>query len=172
MKSGMHRKIDELGRIVIPIEIRKTLKLNMGDSLEIYVEDNKIMLKRHSSLIGLEEDLFNIAKVINELTNATIIFSDINNLIVCYGRSSENYIDKKINKGIFSLFKTDELLKINSFYIVNDYFEKKDFFIFPLYGKNTLEGLMIVIENENDINSSHLQIIDQFKKFIVKQLDS
>ncbi|MBQ4061144.1 MAG: AbrB/MazE/SpoVT family DNA-binding domain-containing protein, partial [Bacilli bacterium] len=44
----MKRKIDELGRIVIPKEIRKSLKLNMGDSLEIYIEDNKISLRKYS----------------------------------------------------------------------------------------------------------------------------
>ena len=59
MNSGMVRRIDELGRIVIPKEIRKNLKLNMGDNVEIYVEDNKITLKKYSTLIGLEEDLFN-----------------------------------------------------------------------------------------------------------------
>ena len=50
IKTGMKRKIDELGRIVIPKEIRKSLKLNMGDSLEIYIEDNKISLRKYSSL--------------------------------------------------------------------------------------------------------------------------
>ena len=70
----MKRKIDELGRIVIPKEIRKSLKLNMGDSLEIYIEDNKISLRKYSSLKGYEEELFNIAKIINELTNSTILF--------------------------------------------------------------------------------------------------
>ena len=48
MKTGMVRRIDELGRIVIPKEIRRNLKLNMGDIVEIYVEDNKILLKRFS----------------------------------------------------------------------------------------------------------------------------
>ena len=63
-ETGVSRRIDELGRIVIPKEIRKSLKLNMGDSVEIYVEDNKISLKKYSSLLGLEEELFNIAKVL------------------------------------------------------------------------------------------------------------
>ena len=67
MKSGMVRRIDELGRIVIPKEIRKNLKLNTGDVLEIFIEDNRIYLKRFSTILGLQEDLFNIAKVINEM---------------------------------------------------------------------------------------------------------
>ena len=89
MKTGMIRRIDELGRIVIPKEIRKSLKLNMGDIVEIFVEDNKIMLKRFSTMLGLEEDLFNIAKVINETTNASVLFVDGDNVLISYGKLSE-----------------------------------------------------------------------------------
>lgn len=49
MKStGIVRKVDELGRIVIPIELRRSLEISEKDSLEIYVEDGKIILKKYS----------------------------------------------------------------------------------------------------------------------------
>ena len=48
MKStGMVRRVDELGRIVLPIEIRRNLEIAEKDQLEIYVEDDKIILKNH-----------------------------------------------------------------------------------------------------------------------------
>jgi len=48
MKStGIVRKIDELGRIVLPIEIRNTMDIKNGDGLEIYVDENKIILKKY-----------------------------------------------------------------------------------------------------------------------------
>lgn len=48
MKStGIARKIDELGRIVLPIELRRTLDLAEKDTLEIYVDGNQIMLKKY-----------------------------------------------------------------------------------------------------------------------------
>ena len=96
MNSGMVRRIDELGRIVIPKEIRRSLKLNMGDSVEIYVEDTKISLKKHSSLLGLEEELFNIAKVINESTSSTITSLKIGNEI------KTNYTIKDVKSCIMS----------------------------------------------------------------------
>lgn len=50
MKStGIVRKIDELGRIVLPIEIRRTMNLEIKDPLEIYVDNEMIILKKHSS---------------------------------------------------------------------------------------------------------------------------
>ncbi|MBQ4100279.1 MAG: AbrB/MazE/SpoVT family DNA-binding domain-containing protein [Oscillospiraceae bacterium] len=48
MKStGIVRKVDELGRIVLPIELRRTLDINERDSLEIYVENDQIILKKY-----------------------------------------------------------------------------------------------------------------------------
>ncbi|WP_173918028.1 AbrB/MazE/SpoVT family DNA-binding domain-containing protein [Halobacillus sp. Marseille-Q1614] len=48
MKStGIVRKVDELGRVVIPIELRRTLGINEKDALEIYVDDDRIVLKKY-----------------------------------------------------------------------------------------------------------------------------
>ncbi len=46
--TGIVRKVDDLGRIVIPIELRRNLGIDKEDSLEIYVEDDHIMLKKYS----------------------------------------------------------------------------------------------------------------------------
>ena len=45
--TGIVRKVDELGRVVIPIELRRTLGINEKDALEIYVDDDKIILKKY-----------------------------------------------------------------------------------------------------------------------------
>ena len=48
MKStGIVRKVDELGRIVLPIELRRTLEIDIKDSIEIYVENDSIILKKY-----------------------------------------------------------------------------------------------------------------------------
>ena len=48
MKStGIVRKVDELGRVVIPIELRRTLGIDLKDALEIYVDEEKIVLKKY-----------------------------------------------------------------------------------------------------------------------------
>lgn len=48
MKStGIVRKVDELGRVVIPVELRRTLRIAEKDALEIYVDEEKIILKKY-----------------------------------------------------------------------------------------------------------------------------
>lgn len=69
MKStGVIRRIDELGRIVIPKEIRRNLKIRDGESIEIFIENHSIILKKFS----LMEDSINFAnKIVNILSSLT-----------------------------------------------------------------------------------------------------
>ncbi len=82
MKStGIVRKVDELGRIVLPIELRRTLKIDLRDPLEIYVEGESIILKKYVPnciFCGSEEDVYmysekNICKkCIEDLKNKSL----------------------------------------------------------------------------------------------------
>jgi transcriptional pleiotropic regulator of transition state genes len=45
--TGIVRKVDELGRIVLPVELRRTLNINIGDPLEIYIDGASILLKKY-----------------------------------------------------------------------------------------------------------------------------
>lgn len=45
--TGIKREIDKLGRIVLPIELRRSLEIESGDAVEIFVEDNKVILQKY-----------------------------------------------------------------------------------------------------------------------------
>lgn len=63
--TGIVRKMDKLGRIVIPIELRKTLCIDLKDSLEIFTESNTIVLRKYAPGCVFCGDTNNIAKHIN-----------------------------------------------------------------------------------------------------------
>jgi transcriptional pleiotropic regulator of transition state genes len=66
MKStGVTRAIDPLGRIVIPKELRKTFNLNEGDSLEIYVEGEDIILRKHVAGCHCCGEMNNLTKILD-----------------------------------------------------------------------------------------------------------
>ena len=60
MKTGVIRRIDELGRIVIPKEIRRSLRIKEGESLEILVDNENIILKKYSLIKNLNDFAQNI----------------------------------------------------------------------------------------------------------------
>ena len=61
MKStGVVRRVDELGRIVVPIELRRTMDINVKDTLEIFVEGDQIILKKYHPACLFCEDALNV----------------------------------------------------------------------------------------------------------------
>lgn len=166
----MVRRIDELGRIVIPKELRNSLKLNSGDAMEIELDGGKqLVIRKKSSLKGMEEDLFNIAKVLNELTNATIIFANEEKIIISYGKTSELYLDKFLNISIYN--KINNNLKLyRNMHIIDDLLEQRPTYICTIGNNDISKGIMILIENDKIINNNQQEIIINFKKFINKSL--
>ena len=77
--TGIVRKIDELGRIVLPKELRKCLNINTGDDFQIRVEDEKIILEKYSYLKNYEQE---ILKIINCFISETTYVSDIKQFII------------------------------------------------------------------------------------------
>ena len=63
--TGVIRRIDELGRIVIPKEIRKNLRIKNGESVEIFVEGDSIILKKFSQIESLENVSVNYVEAFN-----------------------------------------------------------------------------------------------------------
>ena len=79
MKStGVVRRIDDLGRIVIPKEIRKTFRIKEGENLEIFITDNEtISLKKYSTLNKFEELIKSLLKTFSQI-NKKVIVTDLN----------------------------------------------------------------------------------------------
>ncbi len=90
MKStGIVRKVDELGRVVIPIELRRTLGINEKDALEIYVDDEKIILKKYKPSMtcqitgDVSDDNLNIngGKLILSKEGAEVVMKEIESFL-------------------------------------------------------------------------------------------
>ena len=67
-QTGIIRKIDELGRIVLPKELRKHLNINSGDDFQILLDGDKIILEKYSYLKNYEVEIINIINSFKEVT--------------------------------------------------------------------------------------------------------
>ena len=74
--TGVVRRIDDLGRIVIPKEIRRNLKINEGDSLEIFVDSSGIILKKYSLLDNMSEISASLVNVARKIYGKNIVITD------------------------------------------------------------------------------------------------
>ena len=96
--TGVIRRIDELGRIVIPKEIRKILRIKNGESLEIFVENDDIVLKKYSPIENLETVANKYVDIFNQVIKHNIIVTDRDKVIAMAGSLKKNYLGKEISE--------------------------------------------------------------------------
>ena len=110
--TGVVRRIDDLGRIVIPKEIRRTLRIHDGESLEIFVDNEIITLKKYSSL----NELANVSKIlvesINKEINKDIIITDRDNVIAASGVNKKKYMGKNISSYLENVINDRKSVRI------------------------------------------------------------
>lgn len=101
MKStGVLRRIDDLGRIVIPKEIRKKLKIKNGESLEIFINDDAVVLKKYSYMSDLHEIAQNCSDSFYDVINNNILITDLDRVIAASGTLKKKYLGKEISKEV------------------------------------------------------------------------
>ena len=87
--TGIVRRIDELGRVVIPKEIRRTLRIKDGDPLEIFTERDELMLKKYSPIAALEKFSEGTTRSLNDLSGyLAVLYTDS---VVIYTEALEVY---------------------------------------------------------------------------------
>lgn len=97
--TGIVRRIDDLGRVVVPKEIRRTLRIREGDPLEIYTSaEGSIVLKKYSPIVELSEFAEEFSRVLESTLNVTAIICDKEMVIAASGIDKKQYHSRKISK--------------------------------------------------------------------------
>ena len=141
MMTGIVRKIDELGRIVIPKEIRKFLNIKSGDDFEIKIDSNKIILEKYSKLETHDES---INKIIS------CFLSDKINILYCSNnvKMKDNSILSKEVQNIIEerkiYVKNNEQIRIS-----NTIYSNGNLVINPIVVDSDLLGSIIVYGHDN-----------------------
>lgn len=96
--TGIVRRIDDLGRVVIPKEIRRILRIREGDPLEIYTSSSgEVILKKYSPINELGQFAGEYAETAASILGATVIVSDTDQIVAVAGGSKAEYMDKKVD---------------------------------------------------------------------------
>lgn len=96
--TGIIRRIDDLGRFVIPKELRRTLRIKNGESLEIFVDGEDIVLKKYSPMESIEDAAGKYVDSFNKVIKHSVIVTDKNKVIAASGILKKRYLGKKINE--------------------------------------------------------------------------
>lgn len=95
--TGVVRRIDDLGRIVIPKEIRRNLRIREGDSIEIFTDTDSIVLKKYSLVESINNFITQYVDAVFSANKKEIIVTDNEKVIAAAGNFKKDLVGKKID---------------------------------------------------------------------------
>ena len=108
--TGVVRRIDDLGRIVIPKEIRKTLRIKEGDPLEIFTDrEGQVILKKYSPIGELSEFATEYAETLAKTTGHIACITDKDTVIAVSGGSKKEFLEQSISKDLEKIIDEKEV---------------------------------------------------------------
>ncbi len=97
--TGIVRRIDDLGRVVIPKEIRRTMRIREGDPLEIYTDrEGEVIFKKYSPIGELAGFAAQYAETLHKTCSLAVVICDRDAVIACSGVSRKEYTDKPLSE--------------------------------------------------------------------------
>ena len=104
--TGIVRRIDDLGRVVIPKEIRRTMRIREGDPLEIYTDrEGEVIFKKYSPIGELTGFASQYAETLHKTCSMAVIITDRDAVIACAGVSKKEYSDKHLSEELEELIE-------------------------------------------------------------------
>lgn len=179
--TGIVRRIDDLGRVVIPKEIRRTLRIREGDPLEIFTDrEGEVILKKYSPIGELTEFATEYAESLNEALGHTAMITDRDTIIAVAGVSKKEYMDKKVSKALERLMEEretsvanqgEQILSIS----VDDNEETKfiSHVIVPIVTQGDPIGTVVICSRDKDTSMGELEkkIAATAAAFLSKQME-
>ena len=164
MKStGITRRIDDLGRIVIPKELRKNLKIKENEVLEIFINNDEIILKKFSPFNDSEKVLSDYIKVINDMTGNDVIITDRDKVILSSKRLEEKLLNKKLSEYVNDLIENRSIFLSNDMKgieVIDNEKIKQNYYFIPFIIDSDVVGSIIMFSSkEFDENSKSLLLI-------------
>ena len=104
--TGIVRRIDDLGRVVIPKEIRRTMRIREGDPLEIYTSgDGGVIFKKYSLMGGLSEFAGQLCDTLNRTTGRPTVITDRDSCIAAAGQPRRELSDQRLSPDVERLME-------------------------------------------------------------------
>ena len=170
-QTGIVRRIDNLGRIVIPKEIRKALHIHDGEMLEMLVNDENIIIKKYSAIKELKVLVERYVDIFKENIDSCILVTDLDKIIYS---TDKKYCGKLIDKKILQVINDrKEYLSVNGEDILSleNLIGVSNYYIYPIISSYDVIGSLIIYSCNNSLSKSDIMLASILVKLIVKSID-
>lgn len=173
--TGVVRRIDELGRIVIPKEIRKTLRIREGENLEIFIDNSEnIVLRKYSTMNKIGDFAQAFTDSIYSFLKANIIITDHDDIIAASGPMKKEWISKPISEQLQQAIKhRDDMLESHEKNV--QIIEGKEllgtFAISSIIAGGDVAGLVVIVSSDSKVGETEERIAKIASQFLAKYLE-
>lgn len=113
--TGIVRRIDDLGRVVVPKEIRRTMRIREGDPLEIFTDnDGEVIFKKYSPLGELGVFAAQYAEVLNKTSGYSVVVCDRDHVIAVSGIPKKEMVERRVSTALEDVMDRRKAFSINS----------------------------------------------------------
>ena len=170
--TGVVRRIDDLGRIVIPKEIRRNLKIRDGESLEIFVNGTDIVLKKFSIMRNVDDYAFNLVDSLYSVLKKSVVITDGDSVIAC-SSDVRDVLNKSISDSLSNFIKKREkILEKHSkdLHITDDFCLCCKYVVNSVIANGDCVGLVIIFD-ESDIGDDEMLMSLIASKILSKSIE-
>ena len=175
MKStGVIRRIDDLGRIVIPKELRKNLRIKEGDNLEIFIDNEDIIFRKYSMMNKINDLAQELTDAIYTFTKHNVFITDTDTIIAGSGTLKKNYLDKSISNFIVKSINRREKILENHFKelnLVNEEEIECSYILSTILVNAEAIGMIVIISEKDKLSEIEMQLANIVSTFITKYLE-
>ncbi len=176
--TGIVRRIDDLGRVVIPKEIRRTMRIREGDPLEIYTSnDGEVIFKKYSAINEMADSASQVAEVMTKLANCPTVIFDRDHVVAVAGVQKKEFSERRVSQAL------EEYLESRKNYIYTSHNDTKVFPVegidraalacSPILSSGDVTGAVAFLApNENAVaNEVQQNLIQAAAQFLGKQIE-
>ena len=175
--TGIVRRIDDLGRVVIPKEIRRTMRIREGDPLEIYTDnDGEVIFKKYSPIGELSPYSAQYADVLCKNAGYPALICDRDHVVAAAGVSKKEYIDRRISAAL------EELIEARRAYTSHgdgdalcpvDGLDRRAVVMFPVIASGDINGAIVLLENDSGTppRDTEIRLVEVAAGFMGKQME-
>ena len=167
--TGIVRRVDELGRIVVPKEIRNNLRIKKGDCLEFFLDDGKVILTKHDVFDKIDS-VQTLIDIISKLLDVEFLITTNNKVIYSGGANSKSFKERNLEKKVSDmiLVRKEILNKGEENKIFNQYF---NYIISPLIINGDVIGSIIVLKDKKEIKPEDKLAVEIISKLLINNLE-
>ncbi len=176
--TGIVRRIDDLGRVVIPKEIRRTLRIREGDPLEIFVDrDGEVILKKYSPIGELGDFAREYAESLAESSGHIAVIADRDVMIAVSGGSKKEFLDKPVAEDVEQAMEDRKTLVSTTpgeYMVVRDRTEHfSSRVIAPIIAAGDPIGAVLLLSRDDNVKMGALEqkLAETAAGFLGKQME-